>query len=194
MDFVGFVATTTLVLGLLGYQPEYDPRLREQHWTLVETVLHNFKAVSQKPFGKVAAESYRALHQLIQFRNSKPETDGNTRTTIAITIERSHLFLHKQASSNAFTINGMSSTSTMSTEINHQTTSGGGMLLYEPTDLQIAYDGVYMQRQCNNPSGVSDGIPSSGPSLNFWINNAEFDIDQDWNQLVSDTGTMFIPE
>jgi hypothetical protein len=190
VDFMAFMATVALVLGLLAYgQTAYDPSQRENDWAMIDTSMDLFKEVSDKPFGKVASQSYRALQKLTKFRNHGLEADQNVETKVVIPffgticVQRGKGYPSSSPSSSG---SGALPTPAMGPQVPIQ----HGPSSYPPMDQQSAYDRSYMQplpqSPYDHPSFAFEPMSGYIPPTQGWQNVGNFDLDQDWTWLMND--------
>jgi hypothetical protein len=205
VDFLGFTASVLVVLGLLGYgrtgaeHPEQD----ERDWRLIDRSMEIFKHASSEKGGKVAEQSYQALHTLSQVRDidcEGPDIDGRGEKIAipffgTISVQAGKSFKHtasKRTPSQTASISSGTAPTTPSleslTHTNSSTTSG--------RDPFIAYDGFYMpptpfdpqQMSCPGGNSTSDPLTANWPVANgfLWENVGNMDIDQDWSWFMND--------
>jgi hypothetical protein len=202
IDFIAFMATIALMLELLGYgNMACDPEQEEHDWKLIKSTMDTFARVSEKPFGKVAAQSYRAMLQLTQFRHMEPGRDQNSETKIVIpffgtiSVKRGQ-GLPISSSPSARSRHLASSVVNMGGALHQRIPMQHNQSVYQPLDSQIAYDGVYRQPTTYEPQDqavVVESMLGYIPPALAWQNIGNFDLDQDWSWLVSDMPTSSMP-
>jgi hypothetical protein len=185
VDYTAFMATVALVLGLLAYgEAAYDPSRGESDWAIIDTTMDLFKVISDKPFGKVASQSYLALQKLTKFRNHGPEADQNVETKVVIpffgTICVQRGKGYPSSSPSAF---GGSSASAMGPQVPTQ----HGPSSYPPMEQQNTYMQPTPQPPpYDHPSFAFEPMPGYIPPTQGWQNVGNFDLDQDWAWLMDD--------
>lgn len=179
IDFVAFMATVALMLRLLGYgQQNYsDPKQQDDDWMLIQTTMAIFKRVSEKPFSKVASQSYRALLQLTRFRDNGPDINQRAETKIAIPFFGTISLQRAQRTSSIQTPG-----ENMDTHLAHEYTRPW----YPSIEPQTSFDGFHMQQSAyEHPSYVLESASGYTASAPTWQTVRNFDMDQDWSWLAN---------
>jgi hypothetical protein len=179
VDFIAFMATLILVLGVFGYGQMEDDHKQQEDWMFIESTLGIFKRVSAESFGKVADQCYRALLELTSFYRNGTEADQNTEKRVAIPFFG--------------TISVQVSAQKMGSEADPKRPLQNIPSSHPPMYPEIVYDGLYTQPSSNeNSSFGPDSTGYTQPPLEgqtYW----NFDLDQDWSWLTCDTSAPTMP-
>jgi hypothetical protein len=179
IEFVAFMATVALMLGLLGYgqQNLCDVKKQEEDWSLIQTTMAIFKRVAEKPFSKVAIQSYRALLQLTQFRDAGQDTSQSAETKIAIPFFGTISFKRAQGISSIQTLGGK-----MDTQLPHE----HARTWFPTMEPQSSNEGFHIQQSASEHHSYEfESAPEyTAPGL-MWQNARNFDPDQDWSWLAN---------
>jgi hypothetical protein len=180
MDFVGFFAAVTLLLGVLGYGGlTTDMEQRERDWKLIDQTMELFKLASTQRFGRIAAQSYQTLKQLTKFREGGHASGNNNATTVvipffgAISVQWDQEQAYAEPPQQRY-LSEAPTNSTAGTVVPIEEASSAA----EP---YVAYDGLYMQLAGRRPPGNVVGGHVQ-PTYD-WMSAGGFDIDQDWSWL-----------